>query len=158
MIIIAALTGNRVIGNNNTMPWHVSEESRQFQRFTTGNTLIMGRKTFESLDNRPLPRRKTVVVSRTLSDTKGIDVCKTLVDAVEKARSYGKKIFIMGGSDVYCQALPLADKMYLSYIKKDYAGDAYFPEFDESEWEITKEEDHPEFVFVVYKRKLPANR
>ncbi len=158
MIIIAALTENRVIGNNNAMPWHVSEESRQFQRLTTGNTLIMGRKTFESLDSRPLPKRKNIVVSRTLPDTEGIDVCKTLEHAVEKARSYDKKIFIMGGSDIYRQALPLADKMYLSYIKKDYAGDAYFPEFDESEWETTKEEDHPEFVFVIYKRKTPANR
>ena len=153
MIIIAAMTGDRVIGSKNALPWHVSEESRQFRRLTTGSTLIWGRKTFESLGGRTLPRRTHIVVSRTLPETDGIDVCKTLEQAIEKARSYGKKIFIAGGGDIYRQTIPLADWMYLSYIKKDYSGDAYFPEFDESEWEITEREDHPEFVFVAYKRR-----
>ena len=158
MIIIAAMARNRVIGNNNAMPWHISEESRQARRLTMGNTLIMGRKTFESLGSRPLPGRTNIVISRTLPQTEGIHVCKTFEDAIRKARSCEKECFIFGGSEVYRQALPLADKMYLSYIKKDYDGDAYFPEFDQTEWETTKEEDHAEFVFVVYERKTPANR
>jgi dihydrofolate reductase len=153
MTIIAAMTRDRVIGKDNAMPWHIPEEFKHFKKITTGHTLIMGRKTFESLGG-PLPRRNTIVVSRSFSEeTEGIDVCRTLSEAVEKAKSYGKKIFIAGGAAIYRQALPLADKLYLSYIKKDYDGDTYFPEFEESEWEVTEEEDHPEFVFVVYERK-----
>ncbi|OGG45644.1 MAG: hypothetical protein A3F84_28900 [Candidatus Handelsmanbacteria bacterium RIFCSPLOWO2_12_FULL_64_10] len=151
VILIAALTRDRVIGKDNRMPWHISEESKHFRRLTTGHTLIWGRKTFESAGR--LPKRNIVVVSRTLAgDTEGVDVCRTLEEAIEKARAYGKDIFIAGGAETYRQALPLADRLYLSYVKKDYDGDAYFPEFDESEWEVAREEDHSEFVFVEYRR------
>jgi len=151
IILIAALTRARVIGKDNRMPWRISEELKHFRRLTTGHPLIWGRKTFESTGR--LPKRRIVVVSRSLPpETEGVDVCRTLDEAVEKARSYGKEIFIAGGAEIYRQALPLADRLYLSYVKKDYDGDAYFPEFDESEWEIIKQEDHPDFTFVAYRR------
>ena len=156
MIIIAALTRDRVIGRNNAMPWRIRAESAHFYRTTVGHTLIFGRKTFESIGGgTPLPKRKTVVVSRSLPETEGIDVCRTLDGAIEKARSYKRKIFVGGGGEIYRQTLPLADKLYLSYVKKNYPGDDYFPEFNENEWEVTKKEDHSEFTFVAYKRKQP---
>lgn len=151
MILIAAMTRDRVIGKDNRMPWHIPEESRHFRKLTTGHTLIWGRKTFESVGR--LPKRNILVVSRSLAgETEGVDVCRTLDEAIRKARSYGKEIFIAGGAEIYRQALPLADKLYLSYIKKDYDGDTCFPEFDEREWEVVREEDHPDFVFVEYRR------
>ena len=151
MILIAALTRDRVIGKDGRMPWPTSVEAWHFRKLTLGHTLVMGRKTFASTGR--LKKRKTLIVSRSLpADTKGVDVCRTLEEALEKARSYGKDIFIAGGAEIYRQALPLADRLDLSYIKKDYEGDTFFPEFDPKEWEITREEDHPDFTFVVYRR------
>lgn len=151
VILIAAMTRDRVIGKGNRMPWRIPEEFKHFRKLTTGHTLIWGRKTFESAGR--LPKRNIVIVSRSLpAETEGVDICRTLDEAIQKARSYGKDIFIAGGAEIYRQALPLADKLYLSYVKKDYDGDAYFPEFDESEWEIIKQEDHPDFTFVAYRR------
>ena len=151
MTLIAAMTRGRVIGKGNAMPWRIPEEFKHFRKLTTGHTLIWGRKTFESVGR--LPKRNIVVVSRSLPEgTEGVDVCRTLDEAIRKAQSYGKEVFIAGGAEVYRQALPLADRLYLSYVKKDYEGDAYFPEFDAREWEVVREEDHPEFVFVVYER------
>lgn len=154
MIIIAALTKNRIIGHNNSLPWSIKEESAHFFRTTVGHTLILGRKTFESIDGgKPLPRRKTIVVSRSLLEREDIHVSRTLDEAIQKARSFGKIIFVCGGRKIYRQTLPLVDKLYLSFIKKDYPGDTYFPKLNESEWQITKEENYSEFIFVVYERK-----
>ena len=152
MTIIAALTAKRVIGRRDGMPWHIAEELRHFKKLTTGHTLILGRKTFQSID-RSLPGRRTIVVSRSLSEAKGVEVCRSLDEAIRKAESYGREVFIAGGADIYRQALPLADALYLSYIKADYEGDVAFPEFDGSEWEITGEEEFPEFTFVAYRRR-----
>ena len=158
MIIIAALTRKGVIGKNNGLPWHIPEESAHFFRTTVGNTIISGRKTFESIGGgTPLPKRNNIVVSRSLTPRDGIDICRTFDDAVEKARSYEKEIYIGGGSEIYRLALPLANALYLSYIKKDYEGDVFFPKFDLTDWELTKEEDHAEYTFVIYTRLRPAS-
>ena len=153
MTVIAAMADNRVIGNDNTMPWHVSEELRQFKRITTGGVLIMGRKTFESIGCRPLPNRPHVIVSRSFPETAGIDVCRSFEAAFEKARSYGKPVFSAGGAEIYRQSIPLANRMYLSRIKGDYDGDTLFPDFDESEWRLAMEEERAEFTLYVYERR-----
>ena len=153
MTVIAAMADNRVIGNDNTMPWHVSEELRQFKRITTGGVLIMGRKTFESIGCRPLPNRPHVIVSRLFPETAGIDVCRSFEAAFEKARSYGKPVFSAGGAEIYRQSIPLANRMYLSRIKGNYDGDTFFPDFDESEWRLAKEEERAEFTLYVYERR-----
>ena len=138
MTIIAGMSKDRVIGKNNKIPWHVSEDFKHFKRTTMGNTIVMGRKTFESVGSRPLPGRPHVIVSRSMPETKGVDVCRSLGEAIEKAESYGKEVFICGGGEIYSEALPQTDRMVLSYIEGDYDGDAYFPEFDDSEWTIAK--------------------
>jgi len=154
--IIAAMTKDRVIGKKGRIPWNIPEDLEHFKNTTSGNTVIMGRKTFESL-GKALPNRNNIVISTSMQpiDGKGLgaDVCASVKEALERAKSYGKDIFIIGGSQIYHEFLTIADKMYISYIKKDYEGDTYFPTFDESQWVIEKREDHPDFELVVYRRK-----
>ena len=150
--IIVAMDKNRVIGKNNKIPWHIAEEVKNFKKLTTGNTVIMGRKTFESI-GKPLPKRNNIILSTSMSQIPGVDVCKTFDEGIIMAKSYGKDIFIIGGGTVYEQAIPLADKMFISYVKGEYDGDAFFPEFDEKEWHAEKKEDHAEFELLVYVRK-----
>ena len=151
LIVIAALTHNRVIGRDGAMPWHIPEELRHFKRLTMGHTLIVGRKTFEAVG--PLPGRKTVVLSRSLVHAKGAVVCRSLPEAIGRARSFGKKVFVAGGAAVYRQALPLADALFLSYIKGDYEGDVRFPDFEGDHWELVRTVEHTDFTFVVYRRR-----
>ena len=153
MTIISALTRKGVIGKENAMPWHISEEARHFKRLTVGGTLIMGRKTFESLGARPLPKRHHIIVSRSMPETEGIDVCRTLEEALERADTYEGEIFCAGGAEIYRQCRPNPSRLYLSYIKQDFPGDTYFPEFDLTDWRVVKEEDHEAYVFTEYERK-----
>lgn len=151
MIIIAALTKKRVIGKDNKLLWNLPEDMENFRKLTTGNTVIMGTRTFESI-GKPLPNRNNIVVSFVPIEIEGADVCLSLEEAIAKAKSYGKEIFIIGGASVYKQALPLADKLYLSFVKKEYEGDAYFPEFDEKDWIVEKRKDFKDFEFVIYRK------
>ena len=150
--IIAAMTKQRVIGKDNQLPWHISEDLQNFKRLTVGNTVIMGRKTFASI-GKPLPHRKNIVISGSLKAIAGVEVCASVQAGIEKAKSYGKDIFIIGGARIYEQTIPLADRMYISYVKKEYEGDTFFPKFDEREWVIERREDQAEFELVVYQRK-----
>lgn len=152
IIIIAAMTKNRVIGKDGKLPWDIPEELNMFRSLTKDSTVMMGRRTYDSIGH-PLPKRNNIIVSRSVSAIEGVDVYNNIKDAVTKAKSYGKVIFIIGGSTIYKETIPIADKMFLSYIKKDYDGDTYFPEFNEDDWAIEKKEDHEEFEFVIYKRK-----
>ncbi|HLC64659.1 MAG TPA: dihydrofolate reductase [Candidatus Nanoarchaeia archaeon] len=153
MIIVAAMTRKRIIGKNNQLPWDIPEEMKHFRSLTKGGICIMGRRTFESIGSKPLPNRKLIVVSHSLGPVEGVDVCKTVEEAVKKAKSYDGPIFILGGAQIYEKTIPIADKMYISYIKKGYEGDTYFPEFDEDDWKVERREDHQDFEFVVYARK-----
>ena len=153
LIIIAAMTKQgHVIGKGNKLPWNIPEELALFRRLTSNATVVMGRKTYESI-GRPMPHRNNIVVSRSVGAIPGTDVCGTIDEGLERARSYGKDIFIIGGAQIYKQTIPLADKMYLSFITQEYDGDTRFPEFDEAEWRISRREDHGSFEFAEYVRK-----
>jgi len=149
--IIAAMTKSRVIGKNNQLPWHLSDDLKNFKKLTVGNTVIMGRKTFESI-GKPLPDRNNIVISSSMPLAENITVAKTVEEALQKAESFSKEIFIIGGASVYAQSLPFADRLYLSFIKKDYDGDAYFPEFDMSEWKAESRTAFPDFELVIFAR------
>jgi dihydrofolate reductase len=153
VILICALTKNRVIGKDNKLLWHIPEDLQNFKRLTLGNSVIMGKKTFESIGSKPFPGRNNIVLNFVSEEIPGATVCTSIPEALDKAREFGKEIFIGGGASIYKQFLPFADKMYLSYVKKEYKGDVYFPEFDEAEWNVVKREDHEEFEFVEYERK-----
>lgn len=152
--IIVAMTEERVIGKDNKLPWHLPEDLTNFKKLTLDNTIIMGRKTYESIPKkfRPLANRNNMVVSRTMPTEAGIDICPSLEEALTIAQSYGKEIFIAGGASIYQQILPIADRMYISQIKKNYPGDSYFPEFDQQNWKVAAEQDFTEFKLIIYNK------
>lgn len=151
MIIISAMSKDRIIGSGDGMPWDVSEEYAQFLAFIKGQAVIMGRKSFE-IFGKDMQATEMFVVSRSVEDMDGAVVCGSIEEAVQKAEATGKTVFSAGGGRIYEQTISLADTMYLSFIKGDYTGDTKFPEFDEQKWQVEKREDHPAFEFVVYKR------
>ncbi len=157
--IIVAMAQNRTIGVNNTLPWRCPEDLKHFKALTMGHHMIMGRKTFDSI-GKPLPGRITVVVTRN-TDLKieGCIVVHSLRDAIASCAE-DDEIFVVGGAELYAQALPLVDTLYITEIQQDVEGDAHFPEFDRSEWEEVSRERHSqqepqplEYHFVTYRRK-----
>jgi dihydrofolate reductase len=156
MIIIGAMTVDGVIGSGDGMPWDVPDEYAHFLRLVDGETIVIGRRSYE-IFGESLTSAHTVVVSRSApagTATLGRAVIAPSVDeALQVAESFGRTVFSAGGASVYAQTIPLADTMYLSYIKGHYAGDAYFPAFDEREWRVGRREDHGAWEFVVYLRK-----
>ena len=148
------MTKNRkVIGKDNSIPWDIPEEMKLFRSFTKDSTVIMGRKTFESIGSKPLPKRNNIIVSKSLPQHQGVDVCRDIPESIEKAKTYNKEIFILGGATIYEQSFQYANKMYLSFIKKEYDGTTVFPKWNKDEWEIVKQEDHEEFEFVMFNKK-----
>ncbi len=157
--ILVAMAKNRTIGVNNTLPWRCPEDLKHFKQLTMGHTMIMGRKTYDSI-GKPLPGRTTVVVTRdTELKIAGCTVAHSLPEAIAACAST-EQVFIVGGAQIYAQALPLADTLYVTEIQQDVEGDAHFPEFDQSEWqEVSREVRHQdtpqilEYHFVTYHRK-----
>ncbi len=141
--IICALTENRAIGRNNQLLFHLSADLQRFKALTTGHTIIMGRRTYESLPKGALPHRRNIVLSRRSDfSAPGVEVFSSLTDALEACDS-DDDIFIIGGESVYAEALPLADCLYLTLIKAvvDDA-DAFFPPYEKDGWQLTTEESH----------------
>ena len=118
IIIIAAMTKSRVICKNNNLIWRIPEDLKNFKRITEWISIIMGRKTYDSI-GRPLTNRNNIVISRAMPKAEGVDICPRVEEAIEKAKEYGKDIFIIGGASVYAQTIGIADKMFLSFVKKD---------------------------------------
>ena len=131
--IIVAMSKNRVIGRDNDMPWHLSDDLKNFKKITINKTIIMGRLTYDSI-GKPLPKRNNVVLSRNLKDPK-----VTVLDNLEEALNISKnedEIFIIGGSDLYSQTINIANKLYLTSINHEISGDKYFPAFDLDQWKL----------------------
>ncbi|WP_298619484.1 dihydrofolate reductase [uncultured Zoogloea sp.] len=160
LALIAAHARGRVIGIDNRMPWHLPEDMKFFRETTRGKPVIMGRKTWESLPDafRPLPGRVNIVVSRNAAyPADGATVVGSLPDALTAAGDTNI-VFVMGGADLYRQALPMADRLYLTEIDADFAGDAFFPDFDCQTWqEIARDSRVAQsglpFAFVTYQRR-----
>ncbi len=134
------------------MPWRVPEEYAQFLRFIANQTVLIGRRSYE-IYGKDLTSAHNVVVSRSSAELPRAIVATSLADGVRLAQSFETEVFSAGGASIYQQTLPLADTMYLSYIKGTYQGDSYFPTFSEAEWKVDRREDHPRFEFVVYRRR-----
>jgi len=151
LIIIAAMAENRVIGMNNSLPWSLKADMERFKKLTLGWPCVMGRKTWESLPKRPLLGRPNIVISRSLSEVPGMSVFPSLQDAISHCAGY-EKVFICGGASVYKEALGLANKIELTVIRRQYEGDAFFPEIDQALWKITQTEDFDGFSFISYSK------
>jgi dihydrofolate reductase len=152
MYIVVAMTEDRVIGNDNGIPWHIPEDLEHFKRLTTGGVVIMGRKTFQSI-GRPLPDRHNLIVSKTLAEVDGAEVVPSLEAAIERASQFHKDIFFIGGREIYKKALDIAGFMYVSWIPGHAEGDTKFPPFDHTRWEPVDEKVHENFRLVLYRRR-----
>ena len=154
---IVAIANNRVIGINNTLPWHLPEDLKRFRALTMGHHIIMGRKTYDSL-GRLLPGRTTVIVTRnTEYKVEGALIANSLQDAIALCKE-DDEAFLIGGAELYQEGLKLSSKLYITEIVLDVDGDAYFPEYSSGEWLETSREAHVSeqglvFNYVTYVRK-----
>jgi dihydrofolate reductase len=158
--LIVAMAKNRVIGINNTLPWHLPADLKHFRTLTMGHHIVMGRKTYESI-GKPLPGRTSVVVTRNPAYSAPGVIAVNSLEAAISACGNDNEIFVIGGAELYLQAITLADRIYLTEIDADIQGDAHFPEFNRDEWhEISREtgfqnEPQPlEYHFVTYQRNV----
>ncbi|HBV22125.1 MAG TPA: dihydrofolate reductase [Nitrosomonas sp.] len=167
--ILVAMAKNRVIGKNNALPWHLPADLKHFKLLTMGHTIIMGRKTYESI-GRPLPGRSNIIVT---NQTDFNVAGATVVHSLEEALNIGKPLiasggnceqFIIGGADLYRQTVALSHRMYITEIQQAFDGDTFFPEFNQNEWYEKSRERHfsedkaadtppLEYHFVIWERK-----
>ncbi len=151
--IIVAVAQNGAIGCHNKLLWHISEDLQRFKRLTMGCPIIMGRLTFQSI-GRPLPGRENIVISRQRGlEIEGCTVVNSLDEALERAGREGE-VWVIGGGQIYEQALAVADRMYVTFVAQSPEGDTFFPPISASEWREAKREDFDGFSFVDYERKL----
>ena len=157
LTLIAARARNGVIGRNNQMPWKIPGEQPYFKRMTMGHPIVMGRKTWESI-GRPLPGRRNIVITRDRAYAAlGADVVGSLEDALSLAGA--DEVFVIGGGQLYAEAMPRASRLLLTEIDADFDGDTFMPPPDRAQWRETSREDHPPagdrafgYSFVVYER------
>ena len=155
--IIVAVADNGVIGDKNSLLWHISEELRNFKRVTKGHPVVMGRNTYLSL-GRPLPGRTNVVVSRTAARIEGCRVVRSLEEAFALFPA-DEEVFVIGGAQIYAQTIGMADRLYITRVEHDYEGDTSFPVWNRSQWRLVSDErfergekyPYP-FVIEVYER------
>ena len=162
--LIAAVARNGVIGADGAMPWHLPEDFAFFKRTTMGHAMVMGRKTWDSL-GRPLPGRLNLVVSRqTDLVAEGAEVRTSLTAAVERAEAWAREreaseIMLIGGAQLFAEALPVAQRLYLTRVALAPAGDVFFPDWQEAEWELVSrqehaaEDDRPAYACEVWERR-----
>lgn len=159
--IVAAVADNYAIGKGNKLPWHLPADLKHFRELTTGHAVVMGKRTFESLPNGPLPNRRNVVLTSVMSEgvNEGYFEADSLEDAFYLCEKE-EKIFIVGGAAVYRQSLEIADSLYVTWVHHEFSADIYFPEVDFSKWEEVSRQDMPAdeknpypYSFVHYKRK-----
>lgn len=153
-IIIAAMDEEKAIGKDGKIPWHYPEDLKQFKDKTTGYSVLMGRKTYESLpeDFRPLPNRENIVLTRSNPDLdERVKIVNSLDEAYEEAKN--DKLFIAGGASVYEQTLDSADKMVLTRIPEKHEGDTFFPDWNDEKWELKTIKDQENLEFEEFIRK-----
>ena len=159
--IIAAVADNYAVGNLNKLPWHLPADLKHFRQLTTGYTIVMGKRTFESLPNGPLPNRKNIVLTSIMSE--GVNEGYFEADSLEDVLylcEHEEKVFIIGGPSVYRQTIDKADSMYITWIHSEFVADAFFPDINFDEWiEVSREDFEADEVnkfsysFVEYKKK-----
>ena len=159
LTIIAAASTNNVIGFNNKLIWNIPNDLKRFKELTLGHSVIMGRKTFESLPN-PLPKRRNIIVTKNKDYSRnGIEVTSNIEDAIDLCKSDSQP-FIIGGGEIYSQTIEIVDKIELTRVYKDYQGDAFFPDIHLDKFELTNElvnylddDSSTKYSFLTYIRK-----
>ena len=158
--IIVAVSEDWGIGKNNELLWHIPEDLKRFKRLTTGNAIIMGKKTWESLPRRPLPYRRNIVLTDIVNEIiEGSVTAYSIMDALSKCDN-DNEIFIIGGGTIYRQFMPIAERLYITHVHKKAPADVYFPEIDLKIWKVTDREELPgsgeggiPYTYTIYERK-----
>lgn len=156
--IIVAVSDDWGIGRSNDLLWNIREDLKRFKRLTSGKTVIMGKRTWESLPKKPLPNRRNVVIT----DVPGESIDNAIMaysirDAMSKCDK-GEEAFIIGGGSIYRQFMPVADRLYITHVHSKAPADIFFPEIDMKLWKITEEEkfpagDNPAYTYTIYERR-----
>jgi dihydrofolate reductase len=155
VVMVAAVADNGVIGQGGDIPWSIPEDLRHFRATTTGNTVVMGRATFESIGH-PLPYRTNIVVTRQPEwSVEHVFVAHSVEEAIGLGQGFDGDIMIIGGGQVYAEAMPLADRQVCTEVHSSPAGDTHYPGFDRGEWTETKREVHDGYDFVWWERVGP---
>ena len=153
--IIVAMSKNRVIGNDNKLIWKLSSDLKRFKELTTDNSVVMGRKTYESI-GKPLPNRRNIIITR--QPDYQVDECEIVSSLEEALLITGNDCFIIGGGEIYKQSLPLTNKIYLTLVNEEFEGDTQFPEIDSSWVKLSKkdfnsdEKNNHNYSFIEYER------
>jgi dihydrofolate reductase len=155
--IIVAVSEDLGIGRNNDLLWHIPEDLKRFKNLTYGNTVIMGRRTWESLPRKPLPGRTNIVITDIQDERfEGAETAYSVDDALAKCEQ-DKEIFIMGGGSIYRQFMPLADRLYITHVHKKAPADIYFPKIDRRIWEVVEKEEFKSgevpYTYIIYGRR-----
>ena len=154
--IIVAVARNWAIGMNNQLLWHIPEDFKWFKKHTSGHPVVMGKRTWQSLPVKPLPGRKNVVITDDPQDCFPGTICVGSIEDAINQMDISSENFIIGGGMVYRQFLPLAQKVYLTVVDRDFQADVWFPELEPAEWtEIFREahpENEPSYTFLIYER------
>jgi len=155
IIIIVATSKNRVIGNNNSLIWKLPADLKRFKQITTGSTVVMGRKTYESI-GKPLPNRRNIIITRDTNYL--VDNCEIVNSLEEALMLCNNDCFIIGGGEIYKQSIDIADKIYLTLVQEDFEGDTYFPEIGKEWTKVSREDFEPDeknahkYSFINYEK------
>jgi len=155
---VVAISENHAIGKDNKLLWYLSNDLKHFKDITTGGTIIMGRKTYESV-GKPLPKRRNIIITRQAITIEGSEVVNSIEAALALCKTEAE-VYIVGGAEIYKQAMPLTDRIYLTIVHQQFDADSFFPEINKQDWNQTAREDHePDaknlipYSFVTYDRK-----
>jgi len=155
--IVVAIAENHAIGKDNQLLWHLPKDLKHFKEITSGGTVIMGRKTYDSV-GKPLPNRRNIIITRQQIEIAGCEVVNSLQAGLDLCREH-KEVFIVGGAEIYKQAMPLTDKIYLTIVHESFEADTYFPEISKDIWKETERTDHEadeknplSFSFITFER------
>jgi dihydrofolate reductase len=151
IILIAAMADNNVIGKDGELPWHLPDDLEHFKEETTGNTVVMGRKTYDSI-GAPLPQRDNIVVTNQDITIDGATVAHSIDEALDTARDKQGVTYVIGGESIYEQTLDEADKLLITHVKQHVDGDTYFPTIDPLAWQATQREDTDDYTIMEYTR------
>lgn len=157
--LIAAMDEKRIIGDGNKLPtWEAPGDLKRFRSLTEGKVVVMGRKTFDSI-GKPLPKRLNLIISRSMEPSTGLYVARSLDEAIHQADilgrqfNFGEEIMVIGGAQIYEQALPVATRLYLTLVRGEHEGDVFFPKFSEEDWVLETHEDLPTHSYLTYRRR-----
>jgi dihydrofolate reductase len=156
--IVVAISKNRAIGKDNKLLWYLPNDLKHFKTITTGHTVIMGRKTYDSV-GKPLPNRRNIIITRQAIMIEGCEVVNSLEAAIDLCKT-DQEVFIVGGAEIYKQAMGITARIYLTIVHKNFEADTFFPEIDLREWREVAREDHQPneknslpYSFITYERK-----